>query len=189
MIHAGVPQSDGVLPPRGGISVWTWTAFALAVLALAGSLWLSIGMHLKACPLCLYQRTFVMGVVGVLAMGLLTGARRAEVLELAGLPLATAGLAVAVFHEYLELTGKLECPKGLLNLGSAPQQSLAAILVLVILLLGAIRNKVGAIFALSAIVLGVLFAIGAVASAPPMSPASKPYETPLDVCRPPYHPQ
>ena len=101
-----------------------WPPLLLAVLALAGSLWLSIGMKLKACPLCLYQRAFVMGVVAVFGMGVLTGHRHRVVLNLLALPLAAAGLGVAVFHEYLELTGKLECPAGVMGIGTAPQQSL-----------------------------------------------------------------
>src|SRR5438132_4407502 len=115
-----LPDRGIQMPPQVEASAgsWTWAALLMSLVALAGSLWLSIGMQLKACPLCLYQRTFVMGVVGVLATGLLTGARRVEILAL---PIATAALAVGVFHEYLELTGKLECPKGILNLGSAPQ--------------------------------------------------------------------
>ena len=49
-----------------------WPSLLVALLALAGSLWLSIGLKLKACPLCFYQRTFVMGVVAVLGIGILT---------------------------------------------------------------------------------------------------------------------
>jgi hypothetical protein len=37
------------------------------------------------------------------------------------LPLAVAGLGVALFHEYLELTGKLECPSGVMGVGTAPR--------------------------------------------------------------------
>src|SRR5262249_42769858 len=53
---------------------WVWAAFGVAVLALVGSLALSLGLGLRACPLCFYQRTFVMGVMAVLGMGLLMGA-------------------------------------------------------------------------------------------------------------------
>src|SRR5258708_36470513 len=87
----------------------------VALLALAGSLWLSIGMKLKACPLCFYQRTFVMGVVAVLGVGLLTGRRHRAVLNLLALPLVVGALGVALFHVYLELTDKLECPAGVLG--------------------------------------------------------------------------
>src|SRR5438105_3179089 len=70
----------------------------VAVFALAGSLWLSVGMGLKACPLCFYQRTFIMGVVAVLGVGMLTGERHRAVLNLLALPSVVAGFGVAAFH-------------------------------------------------------------------------------------------
>ena len=83
---------------------------------LAGSLYVSIVMELKACPLCLYQRTFAMAVVGVLATGLLSANRSSALAALASVPLALGGLGVAMFHVYLELAGTLECPLGLQSL-------------------------------------------------------------------------
>jgi hypothetical protein len=169
-----------------------WPPLLVALLALAGSLWLSVGMGLKACPLCFYQRTFVMGVVAVLGIGVLAGRRHRGVLNLLALPLAVAGVGVAVFHEYLEQTGKLECPAGVMGIGTAPQQSLAVLVVLLALVaVGAVRSgSVGdahGAAAGAAVVLGVLLAWGAVVSAPPMPPApTKAYETPLDICRPPF---
>jgi len=167
----------------------------VALVALAGSLWLSIGMKLKACPLCFYQRTFVMGVVAVLGIGLLTGRRHRAVLNLLALPLVVGALGVAVFHVYLELTGKLECPAGVMGIGTTPQQSLAVLIVLLVLVaVGVVRSRqVGESHpaaAGAAVVLGLLLAWGAVASSPPMPPApTQAYTTPLDICRPPFHPQ
>jgi disulfide bond formation protein DsbB len=167
----------------------------VALLALAGSLWLSIGMGLKACPLCFYQRTFVMGVVAVLGIGVLTGERYRAVLNLLALPLAVAGFAVAAFHVFLELTGKLECPAGVLGVGTAPQQSFAVLAVLLALVVvGAVWSRnAGESFwppLTGAVVLGLLLAWGSVVSAPPMPPTpTKAYETPLEMCRPPFHAQ
>jgi disulfide bond formation protein DsbB len=167
-----------------------WAPLLVALLALAGSLWLSIGMKLKACPLCFYQRTFVMGVVAVLGIGLLTGPRHRAVLNQLALPLAVGAIGVAVFHVYLELTGKLECPAGVMGIGTSPQQSFAVLIVLLVLVaVGVIRGrKVGAphpAVAWAAVVLGQLLAWGAVASSPPMPPApAQAYTTPLDICRP-----
>jgi disulfide bond formation protein DsbB len=164
----------------------------IALVTLAGSLWLSVGMGLKACPLCFYQRTFVMGVVCVLAVGLLTGPRHHAVLNVLALPMAVGGVGVALFHVYLELTGKLECPAGLLGVGTAPQQALAAqAVLLVVILLGVVRGRDAEPRALlasaAAVLVGLLLAWGSVASAPPMPPApTKAYETPLDICRPPF---
>jgi disulfide bond formation protein DsbB len=164
----------------------------VALVALAGSLWLSMGMRLKACPLCFYQRTFVMGVVAVLGVGVLTGERYRAVLNLLALPLAVAGFGVAAFHVFLELTGKLECPSGVMGIGTAPQQSLAVLTVLLALVVVGIvwSRNAGESFwfpLTAAVVLGLLLAWGAVVSSPPMPPTpTKAYETPLDMCRPPF---
>jgi disulfide bond formation protein DsbB len=171
-----------------------WSSLLVALLAVAGSLWLSIGMNLKACPLCFYQRTFVMGVVAVLGIGVLIGQRHRAVLSLLALPLAFAGLAVAAFHEYLELTGKLECPAGVMGIGTAPQQSFAVLAVLLALIVvGVVRSwKAGEPYPAAtgaAVVLGLLLAWGAVVSSPRMPPApTQAYTDALDICRPPFHP-
>jgi disulfide bond formation protein DsbB len=149
-------------------------------------------MGLKACPLCFYQRTFVMGVVAVLGIGILTGQLHRGVLNLLALPLTVAGFGVAAFHVFLELTGKLECPAGVMGIGTAPQQSLAALTVLLVLdVVGVVRSGRFGDFhplaALAAIVLGALLAWGALASAPPPSPP-KDYSV-FDMCRPPQRSQ
>src|SRR5262249_12993545 len=133
---AGVSPQTSVSPTpvsEAAPSSWTWAALVVALIGLAGSLFLSLGMSLKPCPLCFYQRTFMMSVVGVLGLGLLTRAG-ARWLSLLVLPLAVAGLGVALFHVYLETAGKLECPEGVLGWGTAPQQSLAVFVVLTALL-------------------------------------------------------
>jgi disulfide bond formation protein DsbB len=172
-----------------------WVTLTVALIALGGSLALSLCMGLKACPLCFYQRTFVMGLVGVLGTGLVAGVGRAGRLSLLALPLATGGLGVALFHVSLELRGKLECPPGLFGLGTSPQQSLAAFVVLfALLLLDALRApKVGDnlwVALVTAVVLGALLAVGpCIANPPPPPPPTERYTTnPPDVCRPPFHP-
>jgi hypothetical protein len=94
---------------------------------------------------------------------------------------------VAAFHEYLVIDGALECPLGLLNVGTVPAQSVALFVVLTALLaVGSIRN---AGVAAGSVALGLLLAWGCVASAPPMPPPpTKAYDKPLDVCRPPFQP-
>lgn len=164
----------------------------LAIIALSGSLYLSVVMGLKACPLCLYQRAFVMGVVSVLLIGAATRKRFGGAPILMALPLATAGLAIAGFHVYLELVGRLECPKGVFGLGTAPQQSLTVFGLIVVLMLAGIarrdRDPESEGFpVVTSILLGLLFAWAAVASAPPLPAApTKAYEQPLDMCRPPF---
>jgi hypothetical protein len=144
-------------------------------------------MGLKACPLCFYQRTFMMAALAVLAIGLVTDRSQAGLLSIVSLPLAVAGWGVAAFHEYLVVSGKLECPPGLLGLGVAPLQSLAMFSLLTVVIgLGAGRRI---ILLAAGAVLGLALAWGCIASSPPMAPApTKPYEGPLEICRPPFRP-
>jgi disulfide bond formation protein DsbB len=152
-------------------------------------------MRLKACPLCFYQRTFVMGIVAVLGVGILTGERHRAVLNLLALPLAIAGIGVATFHVFLEMAGKLECPGGVMGIGTAPQQSLTALAILLaVVVLGIVRSRHAGVSLwpplTGAVVLGLLLAWGAIKSSPPMPPTpTKAYETPFDICRPPFHTQ
>lgn len=196
-MSSSMDQSPIHSPSVGGFAPLSLVlpSLLVALVALAGSLWLSIGMGLKACPLCFYQRTFVMGVVAVLGIGLLAGERHRGILNNLALPLAVGGVGVAIFHVYLELIGKLECPTGVIGMGTAPQQSLVALTALLVLIgvgvgrsrrFGEVHNAaVG-----GAVVLGLLLAWGAVASSPPMPAApTKSYTTPLDICRPPFRPQ
>jgi disulfide bond formation protein DsbB len=170
---------------------WSVAALAVALAGLAGSLTLSLGMALKACPLCFYQRTFMMSLVAVLGMGLVLGAGRTARLLLLCVPLAVAGLGVALFHVSLEITGKLECPTGLMELGTAPQQSLAVYTVLAALLvLGAASTSAGLTqwggLAVG-VVLGGLLAVASCISNPPMpAPPTRAYAAPPDICRPPF---
>jgi disulfide bond formation protein DsbB len=164
---------------------WAICALLVAVCGTVGSVYLSVGMGLKACPLCFYQRTFVMSAMAVLVVGLVRDRTQAGLLSLVCLPLAVGGLGVAAFHEYLEYSGKLECPQAILGLGTAPQQSLALFVLLTVVLAITARRQVAA--AGLAVLLGLGLAWACIASAPPMPPApTKPYEQPLDICRPPF---
>ena len=46
--------------------------------SVAGSLYLSLGLGLIACPLCFYQRTFAFAVLGVLILGRIHPSPRIE---------------------------------------------------------------------------------------------------------------
>jgi disulfide bond formation protein DsbB len=163
---------------------------------VAGSLLLSLAMELKACPLCFYQRTFVMASFAVLGVGLATERAQARLLCLLAVPLAFGGLGVAAFHEYLVLTDKLECPAGFFGLGTVPAQSLTAFLLLsAVTLMGACarhgeHRSCHRSAVLGASVLGLILAWGAIASAPPPPSRDRPYDPvkePLNICRPPFH--
>jgi len=175
---------------------WAGVALAVSAIGLGGSLWLSLGMKLKACPLCFYQRTFVMGVFAVLGVGLLVDRTRAGFLCLLALPMTVGGLGVAAFHEYLVMANTLECPSGLWGLGTAPAQSLVMFAVLTGVIGGGawagrrgVASRALPAFA-GAAVLGLLLAWVSVASSPPLpGPPSRPYDPvsqPLDICRPPF---
>lgn len=164
-------------------SIWMWAAILVSLAALAGSLYLTLGMNLKPCPLCYYQRTFVMAVAAVLVVGLFVKELRSSVVSLLALPLAAAGLGVAAWHEFLVQNGTLECPHGVLQIGTAPQQSLAVLAVLTLLLiLDQIRVKAFAGLA-ATIALGGLLAFSGIKSTKSAVPD---YNLPLDedMCRP-----
>ncbi len=176
---------------RNGGGIWLLAALVFSILGLAGSLYASLGLGLKACPLCFYQRTFIMSLVAVLLVGLLAGAEKGW-LGLIALPLATAGLGIALFHVRLELTGKLECPQGILGWGTVPQQSLAVFVVIFGLLVATVLRG-GSMIAgtwaglAGTVVLGDLLALASCTSNPPsqQQPPPSVYAHPPDVCRPP----
>lgn len=159
----------------------TWLALVIALAGLFGTIWLSAGMDLIPCPLCYYQRTFVMAVFGVLAVGLLSPARQHPgLLALLALPSAMAGLSVAAYHVcYLENVKRMECPPGLFAFGTAPQQSLALLGLLVVILLadlGKRRLELGIPSLLGSVIVGCLLGGSAVltASARPIPKAPEP---------------
>ena len=168
-----------------------WPSLLTAVAMSVGSVYLSIGMGLKACPLCFYQRTFAMSVAAVLLIGLLSGGPR-SILNLLVLPLTVAGAAIAGNHLFLEFTGRLECPKGIYGYGTAPQQSLAAyILLVIVVMVGVARSgRIGSMHRMvfpTGIVLGIILAWACVTSAPPPPPVpTEPYKSAPDMCRPPF---
>jgi disulfide bond formation protein DsbB len=168
------------------------SALVLATIALLGSLWLSVGLGLKAGPLCVYQRTFLMGTVAILGFGVYMNIVPTRLLSLLALPLPLAGFLVAGYHVILEATGFLECPPGLLNLGTAPQQSATAFTLLLLLVATAAgvaepsqttRQGMPVLMAF----IGLFFGVMSIFSAPAFPPApGEPYTMPLDACRVPY---
>lgn len=171
-------------------------AMVVAVVGTAGSVYLSMGLGLKACPLCFYQRSFVMAVLAVLALGRFVERSRPGLICLLSVPLAWAGLGVAGFHEYLVLTGVLECPTALFGIGTAPAQSLAVFSALAAAVTGGAwcgrhespRQRACTLFV--AVMLGAVMEGACVKSAPPLPPvpaaAYDPVKQPLDTCRRPF---
>ena len=176
--------------------LWTLLALLVSAVGVMGSIWLSVGMELLACPFCYYQRTFMMAAMGILAVGLLSGIRPFGRVSLLALPAAIGGLGVAGFHVSRIMAGAMECPEGMLGIGTAPHQSLAAFVVLTLLLgvdvccsccCGASDGSggKGMIGSLFAILLGVAFAFGCIKSTAmvPLPPELKTGD--LKICRPP----
>lgn len=171
-------------------------ALLMSLAGSAGSLSLSLGLGLKACPLCFYQRSFMMATAAILLFGRWLERDRSARMCVLSLPLVIAGLGVAIFHTWLARAGKLECPTAVLGWGDAPTQSLVAFLALTVVSLGAVWRSVPtnggspSLQVLGAIVLGSVMAWLSVASAPPLPPSpTQPYDPikqPLDMCRPPY---
>jgi disulfide bond formation protein DsbB len=185
--------------PSGRIrsrSTCAMVALAFSLVGTAGSLYLSLGLGLKACPLCFYQRSFMMSTFAVLALGLAVDRRQPRLYCLLSLPLAFAGGGVALFHEYLVVTGVLECPKGFLGLGTSPAQSLAIFTLTVTAVVAGVLARGSGTWSRGvsiggAALLGLLLAWASIGGSPPLPPAPKapydPFKQPLDMCRPPYH--
>lgn len=175
-----------------------WGGFALGVAAAGtvGSLYLSIGLGLKACPLCFYQRSFIMAAGMALAMSLCREGVQSARGCVTALPLAICGLGVAMFHEFLVLSGKLECPPALLGWGDGPAQSLAVFVTLTVLCLAGacFDNGDSRPLKMKTVLLAGLAGTGlswaCIRSAPPLPPVpAQPYDPvkqPFDMCRPPF---
>lgn len=175
---------------------WLTAATIVSAVGTSGSLFLSVGLGLKACPLCFYQRSFIMSALAVLALGRILERSRPGLICFLCVPLTWAGLGVAAFHEYLVLADILECPQGMIGLGTSPAQSFAIFIALA----GAVtagawcgreetqRQNPSTLF--SAVLLGFVFAAACVKSSPPLPPvptaAYDPVKQPLDTCRRPF---
>lgn len=189
----GPAGSDPIFAPgpahAGGDRYLPWILVPAAAAGVVGSLGLSLALGLKACPLCFYQRSFAL--VALVALLLAQWNASAEGRAM-GLRLAwtscLAGLGVALFHVRLEARSVLECPDGVLGVGTAPQQSLAFFVLFAALLAPRVFARGWARGpAVLATVLGVLVAVASLVANPPLPPVpTKPYTEPPTICRPPF---
>jgi len=69
------------------------------VLATAGSLWFSEGAHFPPCELCWYQRIAMYPLALLLVMA---AVRRDSAIRPYGMALAGVGLAVSLWHSFIE---------------------------------------------------------------------------------------
>ena len=182
--------------PSNCASLWLVSACVISLVGMIGSVYLSVGLGLKACPLCFYQRSFVISALAVQVLGRFVERSRPGLICLLSVPLAWAGLGVAAFHEYLVLTGILECPAALFGVGTAPAQSLIIFLVLTVAVSGGAwcgrqeSRRQGATTLIVAMLVGIVMATACVKSSPPLPPvpaaAYDPVKQPLDTCRRPF---
>src|SRR5262249_46545454 len=155
--------------PSSSSSLLTWLALLISLAALNGSLFLSVAMGLKACALCLFQQTFIMAVVSILTVGLISGVFRPGSLSLLAMRLALGGTMIAGLQVILEQIGEIECPAGILGVGTVPDQSLAVhALLLTVLLCDILRQRAPVVATVGGMFLGVGLAFFAVRSAPPL---------------------
>lgn len=174
-------------PLPGGI---TWLAWMASIAALGASLGMSLYLKLNACPFCLYERIFVMGVVAIYTVGLLFHQRRGERLGLLALPLAIAALATIARHEYMEYSKLLECPKGYFGLGTTAQQAAVGLAIMTLFVLAdafrwmrGMSLVSGFVLVIGAGCLGVILSYAALQSSPP--PQTPDYSKPFEMCRKP----
>ena len=165
-------------------ALWTRCALFVAVVGVLGSLHLSLGMDppLRACPLCFYQRAFIMAAAGVLAFATFLPGTPTAALTVLALPAAVAGGGIAGWHTYLDWTGVLECPMGVTGALTAPQESLIVFALLVALLLGDLFHQSKYVMqGIGAALLGVVFCTTCIKGVPEKQ--TEPHPAPLDGCR------
>ncbi len=172
-------------------TLWPRLALFVSVVGVVGSLYLSLQLDLKACPLCFYQRAFIMSVAAILGIGLfLPGVPAAALTPLALAP-AVAGGGVAALHTYLVWTGVLECPVGATRVLVAPQESLIVFATLLILLaVDLFHQGRYAMQGIGAMLLGYVFYSTCIKATPEPPTPTAPYKTDmkdLDGCRKVYH--
>lgn len=81
----------------------------VALVATAGSLYLSVGMGLVPCELCWYQRTLMYPLVVVFGVALVE--RRPGVYRTV-LPLSALGTGLAAYHSWLQVAAAGRCTFG-----------------------------------------------------------------------------
>lgn len=87
----------------------TAAAFAVALVATAGSQFYEHGLGLFPCPLCWYQRMLMYPLVVVLGEAVLVDWRG---VHRRVLPFVIPGIAVAAYHSWLQLDAGGQCAIG-----------------------------------------------------------------------------
>lgn len=82
-----------------------WAAWLVAAVATAGSLIYSEVIHFVPCRLCWFQRIAMYPMAAVLAVGAI---RKDAAARLYALPLALTGLAISIWHNFIQLVPSAE---------------------------------------------------------------------------------
>jgi hypothetical protein len=166
-----------------------WCALAGAIFASIGSLYLSLVMGLKACPLCFYQRTFAYALAAVLGVGVVNLSEPASILLFA-FPLIVGGFGVALFHSFMVWSKTLECPAGVANFRSAPEQSLIVFSLILVCFIEGFREQwtspsLSPLGIVSGLMLGAISVYGSICAnpMPPKPTAPYPADQRLETCR------
>ena len=172
-------------------SLWARAALFMAAVGVLGSLHLSLGMDppLKACPLCYYQRSFIMATAAILLLGMILPGVPAAAVTVFALAPAFAGAYIAGQHAWMVSQGDLECPMGVTGRLVAPVESLIVFALLMIFLLGDLYHRGTYIVqGAGALLLGYLFATTGIRATSPMPMPTTPYgeKDVLDICRKPF---
>jgi len=163
-----------------------WVALLVAGLPSFGGIYLALGEGKFPCPLCFYQRSFALATFAVLLVGLIGGMTSRISLATLALPLAFAGLGVALWHVYLESSGKLTCPSGILGISTAPMQSAAAFSLLCLLLLvESARQQLLPAIGAALLGLGIAYACWSSNPQPKRPIPQEEYEAEPRICLPP----
>lgn len=97
-VRGGLPKGLGAV--REGVGeLALWGAFAVALTATLGSLYLSEVAHFPPCELCWYQRIAMYPLTVVLGVAAL---RRDVAVKWYALPIALVGLGISTYHYLLE---------------------------------------------------------------------------------------
>ena len=168
--------------------LWICAALFIAIIGVLGSLHLSITCGLQACPLCYYQRAFMMAAAGILLFAMFLPGVPSSAVSVLALAPATAGLCIAANHVQAEWTGVLECPKGITGALPVPQESLIVFVLLVSTLIGdLLHRRTYLMQGAGAILLGYLFSTMCMNSVQRMDPPTRAYEkAEPDGCRKPF---
>jgi disulfide bond formation protein DsbB len=91
-------ESEEHMPVQRTNEVLPYLAWLIALLSIAGSLFFSEVMQLPPCNLCWYQRIAMYPLVLIIGTGIVLRDKR---IKIYAMPLALAGLALAVYHNLL----------------------------------------------------------------------------------------